>query len=445
MAPRTPPTDPGLSRRDFVLTSAGALAGAALAGTLARPAYAVGGSDTLRVGVIGCGGRGGGAVMQALRADKGAVLYAMADVFPERIESQFKSLTRALSSEENNTRVTPAQLDVPPDRRFSGFDGYQKVIDLCDVVLLATPPHFRPAPLKAAVERGRHIFCEKPVAVDAPGVRSVLETVELARQKKLALVSGHCWRYSARERETFGRLCEGGLGDIRATYTTYNADGWVEPKKRKDGWSDMEFQLRNWHYFAWLSGDHIVEQAVHSIDKNAWAMNGALPTRCTAVGGRQGRPDTPETGHVYDHFSATWEYASGARGFHMCRHFPGTPTDNSDYILGSDGICTINGWTKTHEITGKNPWKSTHPGNDMYQQEHDDLFAAIRAGKPINDGVWMTHSTLMAIMARMAAYTGQAVTWEQALNSKERLGPESYEFGEVPVPPVAIPGKTKFI
>ena len=440
----------GMTRRDFVKISSGLLAGSALGGPLLSPLRGMtvpGGSDRLRVGLIGCGGRGTGAALQALAADPGAVLYAMGDAFGDRLVGSLAQITGALGqpAEEGRRSGTLSQLDVAPERRFAGFDAYRRVIDECDVVLLTEPPHFRPAHLRAAVEAGRHIFCEKPLAVDAAGVRSALESSALAGEKGISLVSGFCWRYSTRERETMGRVHRGEIGPVRAVYTTYNAGGWIEPKPRKPEWSDTEFQLRNWHYFTWLSGDHIVEQACHSLDKIAWAMNGALPARCTAVGGRQTRPDTPETGNVFDHFSATFEYADGARAFHMCRHFPATPFDNSDYIMGAEGVCRIDGWTRTHEITGARPWRCESPANNMYQQEHDELFASIRAGAPMNDGVWACHSTLMAVMVRLAAYSGQTVTWEQALNSAEDLTPPSYEWGELPVAPVARPGLTKLV
>jgi predicted dehydrogenase len=188
----------------------------------------------------------------------------------------------------------------------------------------------------------------------------------------------------------------------------------------------------------------MVEQATHSVDKLSWAMNDELPTRCTAVGGRQVRPNTPEFGNIYDHFAVTYEFASGARGFHTCRHWPACPTDNSDYIMGARGTCTVNGWTDTHVITGENAWTCSSPRNDMYQEEHNQLFASIRAGKPINDGVWMSHSTLMSIMGRMAAYTGAVVSWEEAMNSQERLGPPDYGPEPYVWPPVAVPGQTKF-
>jgi predicted dehydrogenase len=447
---------PGMSRREFVKLSAGAVVAGALTGTVLGAAPARVGRGVLRVGLIGCGGRGTGAALQALAADPGCVLHAMGDAFAERIESSLGGIRGMLAEmgEEftlaGQTRRAPRaeQVDVPPERRFAGFDAHKRVIECCDVVLLAEPPHFRPRHLRAAVEAGRHVFCEKPVAVDSAGVRSVLQSAEMAKSNGLSLVSGFCWRYSTRERETIARVHAGAIGPVRAVYTTYNAQGFPEPRKRREGWSDMEFQLRNWHYFTWLSGDHIVEQACHSIDKIAWAMEDRTPLKCTAVGGRQSRPDPrefPETGNIFDHFSATYEYEDGARAFHMCRHFPETPFDNSDYIMGAEGVCRIDGWSRVHEITGPGAWKCEAPANHMYQQEHDELFASIRSGKPVNDGVWAAHSTLMAVMARMAAYTGQPVSWERALHSEEDLSPAEYEWGELPVSPVARPGYTKLV
>jgi predicted dehydrogenase len=300
--------------------------------------------------------------------------------------------------------------------------------------------------LRAAIEAGRHVFCEKPMAVDGPGVRSVLETAAMARAKRLAIVSGFCWRYAARERETMKRVHDGAIGDLRAVYTTYNAGGWVGHRPRDPAWSEMEYQMRNWHYFCWLSGDHLVEQACHSIDKMAWAVNGRLPLRCTAVGGRQVRDAIGEPGDCYDHFAVTYEFADGVRGFHMCRHIPNSPFDNSDVIYGTRGTCRINGWADEQVIEGENPWSCQTPKGDMYQQEHDDLFASIRAHGaegPVNDGAWMAHSTLMAIMGRMAAYTGQAVSWEQALNSTEELRPPAYAWGDAPVLKAPIPGVSR--
>jgi predicted dehydrogenase len=314
-----------------------------------------------------------------------------------------------------------------------------------DVVLLTTPPAFRPQHLRAAVEAGKHVFCEKPVAVDAPGVRSVLESARLAKEKGLALMSGFCWRYQDQMREAFARLAAGGVGEIRSIQTTYNTTGWVTPKPREAGWSDAEFQTRNWQYFHPLSGDHIVEQAVHAIDWIGWALGDRAPVRCWAVGGRQARPDVPETGNVFDHFAVTYEFEGGVRAYHMCRHWPNAPYDNTGLVSGSAGTMTIDPWNGRHVIEGERPWTGTASGNDMYQREHDELFSSIRSGRPVNDGAFMANSTMLAIMGRMAAYTGQAVTWEQAMGSREDLNPGAWSFGDRPTPSVAVPGTTRLI
>jgi predicted dehydrogenase len=358
------------------------------------------------------------------------VLWALGDVFPDRIETSLNNLTAH----------APERVQVPPQRRFSGFDGYRGVLESgVDMVILTTPPHFRPVQLRAALEAGKHVFCEKPVAVDATGVRSVLESAAMADARRLNLMSGFCWRYSYPERATYKRLHEGAIGDIVAMHTTYHT-GTLRQNSRRPEWSDMEWQLRNWFHFTWLSGDHIVEQACHAIDKINWAMQGRMPLRATALGGRQARRGA-ESGNVYDHFAVIYEYDGGVRCHHTCRQIDGCSNDNSDYIQGTRGRCFVNGWTPRHVIEGESPWSYEGPRRDMYQVEHDELFASIRGKAPrVNDGVSMAHSTLMAIMGRTAAYTGQTVTWEQALSASEDLTPAAYEFGPLPVAPVPIPG-----
>ncbi|MDX1951633.1 MAG: Gfo/Idh/MocA family oxidoreductase [Verrucomicrobiota bacterium] len=423
------------TRREFLKSSSVAAGTVALAPYLlsSRSIFAAN-SDTLKVGLIGCGGRGSGAAAQALAADKNVILTAMGDAFPDRLESSLKSL-----QQESRDRV-----HVTPEKRFTGLDAYQKVIDSgVDVVLLATPPGFRPAHLKAAIAAGKHVFCEKPMAVDGPGVRSVLESAEQAKQKKLSLVAGFCWRYNYGERAIMKQIHDGAIGDIRAIQTTYNT-GPIWVKKRMPGQTDVEYQLRNWYYFTWLSGDHIAEQAVHSIDKMSWAMRDVMPLRAMAHGGRQVRTGE-EFGHIYDHFSVVYEYENGARGYHFCRQQAGTANDNSDYIMGSRGIARIKAFGPL-EISGENPWRFRGERPDMYQVEHNELFASIRKGEPINDGVWMARSTLLAILGRMAAYTGQIITTEQALNSEEVLGPQHFDWNTpLPNPPVPMPGQTKFV
>ncbi|MCA9280484.1 MAG: Gfo/Idh/MocA family oxidoreductase [Phycisphaeraceae bacterium] len=436
MAPRS---DAGVTRRDVLLAGVAA-AGAGLVGPLAgralgQPASGLddrdGGQLALRVGLIGCGGRGTGAAIQSLGAESGTVLHAVGDVFPGRIESCLELVAQESDAE---------RIQVSEDRQFLGLDAYKHVIEACDVVLLCTPPGFRPLHLREAVDKGRHVFCEKPVAVDGPGVRSVLESARIAQEKNLALMSGFCWRYQNQCRETFTHLHNGGIGALRAIHTTYNTTGWVEPKPRQPEWSDIEFQLRNWHYFSWLSGDHIVEQAVHAIDWIHWAMQGQMPTRVTATGGRSTRPDLPETGNVWDNFAATFEYKGGLRAFHMCRHWPNTPSDNTAYFMGAEGYCAMNPWTQNHVVEGVRPWKGSAAANDMYQQEHDELFASIRGGTPINDGQRMAESTLMAIMARDAAYSGRVLTLDEALNSERSLGPTDIGWHEYKAPGVPKPG-----
>jgi predicted dehydrogenase len=435
-----------ISRRNFVAASAGALAGAPLAcatgggsgGVLAQSADLAphtAGNETIRVGLVGCGGRGTGAADEALRAEPNAVLVAMGDLFADRLAS---SLDHLQKSQDIGARVR-----VPDDARFTGFDAYKKVIAACDVVLLCSTPHFRPAHLKEAVAQSKHIFCEKPIAVDAPGVRSVLASVAEARQKKLSLVSGFCWRYSLPDQTSFGKVLSGDLGEITAIHTRY-LTGTLSLRERKPEWSDMETQLRNWYYYTWASGDHIVEQAVHSINKIAWAMNDETPVAATAVGGRQVRTG-PEFGNAYDHFAVVYEYKNGARGFHDCRQTDSCFNDNTDFIIGTKGTLFVNSWGPTHVIKGEKSWHwEGDAGTEKYLREHEVLFTSIRKGEAYNDGVQMANSTMMAILGRMCAYTGQRITWKEAITSKEDLTPERYEWGAVAVPPVAMPGKTRF-
>ncbi|MCH8210549.1 MAG: Gfo/Idh/MocA family oxidoreductase [Planctomycetes bacterium] len=420
-----------ITRRDFVRTTAAV----ASAGALIAPTWAyAGGDDTIRLGFIGCGGRGTSAAGQALSADPGVELVAMGDVFEDRLSSSHEHLQSKFGD----------RVDVPAERRFIGFDAYRKVIESdVDVVILTTPPHFRPAHLKAAIDAGKHVFCEKPMAVDATGVRSVLESAAQARRKGISLVSGFCWRYSAPNRASYAKIHDGAIGDVVSMHTTYHTNT-LGKQPRQDHWSDMEWQLRNWWHFTWLSGDHIVEQACHSIDWINWAMNGVMPIRATALGGRQVRKG-PESGNVYDHFSVIYEYENGARCFHTCRQMPNCSGDNTSYIMGTKGTCLINPWSPSCVIDGESPWRYEGDSPDMYQVEHNELFASIRSGQPMNDGIWMANSTMMAIMGRMAAYTGKTITWEEALYSPEDLTPPEYAFGDIAVGPVAMPGETEFL
>lgn len=370
---------------------------------------------------------------------------ALGDAFEDQANSRRNGLAQ---HPEVGSRVK-----VDDEHVFVGFDAYKKVIDACDVVLLATSPHFRPMHVAYAVEKGKHLFVEKPVATDAPGVRSIMASCELAEQKGLSVVSGLCYRYQFAKQETVRRIHEGAIGDIRTLQCTYNT-GELWHRGRKPEWSEMEYQMRNWLYFTWLSGDHIAEQHIHSLDKIAWVMDDVYPVKAVASGGRIKRTD-PQYGDAYDHFNTAYHWENGVVGFSSCRQMSGTSSDVSDYVYGTEGVANIqahryktdSGDSWRFRMPEEAKWK-LRPGrenDDMYQNEHDALFWAIRSGEPINNGEYMCKSTMMAIMGRMSAYTGQAITWEAAWNSTLDLSPPAYEWGDAPEPVVAIPGITKFV
>ncbi len=416
-------------RRDFLKTSAASAAAVSLATV---PFVHADGNEVLKVGLIGCGGRGTGAATNALKADPNVRLHAMGDTFQDRLNRSLATLRR--------DRAIVDKLDVPQERQFTGFNAYQQVINSgVDVVLMATPPHFRPQHIEAAVQAGKHIFAEKPVAVDGPGVRRVLAACRDAQRRNLSVVSGLCWRYHRGMRETFSRIHDGAVGDIVSMQCNY-LTGTLWVRQRQEGWSDMEWQVRNWLYFTWLSGDFNVEQHVHSLDKMAWAMGDQYPVRCYGLGGRQVRTGSVH-GHIYDHMATCYEYANGVKAFSYCRQQAGCYNEVKDYVMGAQGRVDVMG----HSITGANEWRyprgQARRDPSMYQLEHNALFNAIRTGNPINNGEYMAKSTLMGIMGRMACYTGGSISWDQALNSQEDLSPRAYEWGDVQVPPVAMPGR----
>ena len=421
------------TRRDFLKASAVAAGGLAVG-----EAGAQDGTDSrrLRVGLIGCGGRGTGAAAQALAADSNVRLVAMGDVFRDRLELSLETLKK---QEKVATKV-----EVPAENQFVGFDAYQKVIEKSDVVLLTTPPGFRPLHLKAAVDAGRHVFAEKPVAVDGPGVRAVLAACEEARRKKLAVVSGLCIRYSYGFQEIVKRIHEGALGRVRTLQANdFRGSIWVKP--RQAGQTEMEYQMRNWYYFTWLSGDFNVEQHVHMLDVCAWVMRGEYPLTAMGIGGRQQRTG-PEYGNIYDHHAVIYEWADGARLHAYCRQQTGLRGDISVQVAGEKGVGKLSEKNRGLVLETADRWIYDGVKNDIYQTEHDELFASIRRGQPINNGEYMCKSTLMAIMGRMATYTGQQITWEQAWNSKEHLVPSGYAWDAMPpASPIAVPGVTKFI
>lgn len=423
------------SRRTMLKTTVvGSTAAAVASNTfLSRSAHAAG-SDIIKVGLVGCGGRGNGAASNAMHADPGCRLTAMGDIFEKRLKLAQGVLKRDLKE----------QYQVKEDTSFTGFDACQKVIDSgVDVILLCTPPHFRPAQMAAAVKAGKHIFCEKPIAVDPVGVRSVMESSKIAADKGLSLVSGLCWRYDLGVKATMEQIMEKDkIGQVVSTQANYLASTlWL--RNREDDWTPMHEQIQNWLYYKWLSGDHIVEQFIHSLDKAIWLRRDVPPARCYGIGGRQVRTGN-DYGDVYDHFSVVYEWEDGTRTYAATRQMEGCFNETEDFIYGTEGTAKV----LAHEITGSSPWKYQYKGEgaqpNMYDLEHVALFKSIREGKPINNGDYMCKSTLMAIMGREACYSGKVITWDQAMKSDLVLAAPEYAWGPAPTPKVNNPGSYKF-
>ena len=426
-----------LSRRDFIKTSAAASMAAMLSGTAGVFAA---GSDKIRVGVIGCGGRGTGAAINCIESADGVEIVAMGDIFKDRLD---KSIIKIKEKHPNALKVTEAT-------SFSGFDAYKKVI-ACDVdmIIMAPPPQFRPMHLKAAIAAGKHVFMEKPVAVDAIGARSIIATSEIAERKGLAIVAGTQRRHQAHYLEIMKRIHNGDIGEVLAGQCYWNQAGlWLETaknnlaNKEKLGWSDMEYQIRNWLFFTWLSGDHIVEQHVHNIDIINWAAR-AHPIKAMGIGGREVRTG-PEFGNIFDHFAVEFEYPNGMRLLSMCRQTVGCQRLVAERVIGTKGSAYTDGANAS--IKGPNAYEYAGESTDPYVQEHTDLIASIRKGTPLNEGKRIAESTLTAIMGRTSAYTGRALSWDWMMNaSKLDLSPPKYEFGDLPVRPTSVPGKTQLI
>ena len=432
------PDASALSRRHFLRTSSGTLLAPAIitAATTLRAQQKADSSETIKIGLVGCGGRGSGAANQALSAyDKNSKLVAIADVQDTQIE---KALT-------NLKAIHQDRVDVSPEHRFTGLDGFQKLLALdIDVVILATPPGYRPLHLKAAVEAGKHIFTEKPMAVDAAGYHVAMEAVRKAREKKLNVVAGFCWRYDFARQEAFKRLHDGEIGDVVSAHHTYHT-GPVKPMPKADtrpaGMSDVEWQIRNWYNFSWLGGDGLVEQAVHSVDKLCWGMKDMAPIAAVGVGGRQIKA---EGGNIFDHFSVAYEFPGNIICHMASRQIPGCHGETNDVIAGTKGkllIGKVGGGEPM--IEGGKRWRWKGQKKDMYQVEHDVLFEAVRNGGYVDDSERMMNSTLVAILGRQACYTGKRITWEDMLASKDDLAPEetlkwgdSFDAGPVPLPGV---------
>ncbi len=428
------------SRRAFLKKSSTTAAGAAVLGGLniSRMAHAKG-SDQFKIALIGCGGRGTGAAIQALSTKANVKLVAMADAFGDMLDWSHDRIKKA----------KPDLVDVPKERMFVGLDAYKKAIDAgVDIVLICTPPGFRPMQFDAAVKAGKHIFMEKPLAVDGPGIRQIVETNKEAKKKNLLVAVGFHMRHERNRMETVKKLHDGAIGDIKFFRAYFNCNGvWVRP--RKPDQTEMQYQVLNWYYFNWLSGDHIVEQHVHDLDICNW-IKGEHPAKAQGMGGRQFRIGK-EYGEIFDHHSVEFEYADGTRLFSYCRHTPNCWNSFSQHAHGSRGEANMIGHGKIKIASeGKDPIKWRR-GTDGHQTEQDDLFAALLAGKPYNECDSSADSSMTAILGRMATYRGKVVTWKEAMDSKIDLTPESYAWDAAPGPqpgadglyPAAIPGSTK--
>jgi myo-inositol 2-dehydrogenase / D-chiro-inositol 1-dehydrogenase len=422
----------GASRRTFLKQATAAAVGTSLASRIASiPGAYAAGTDEIRIGLIGCGGRGTGAAVNALNSAPGVKLIAVADAFQDRLD-----LSRKILKQRAGDKV-----DIKDDHAFVGLDAYEKLLKTdVNYVILATPPGFRPIHIKAAVAAGKYVFGEKPVCVDSAGARSCLESYEEITKKGLGMVAGTQYRHFVPYIESIKRVQDGTIGKLVTGRCYYNTAG-LWSKEREPSWSDLEFQLRNWLYYTWLSGDHLVEQAIHNVDTLVWAFNGA-PVRAVAVGGRQTRTE-PIYGHIFDHFAIDYEFANGTHCLMMCRQQDGTDKKVANEFVGSKGTAFV---LPQYYIDGETPWKledtvSTDLGN-AYVQEHTDFINSIRAGKPLNELKQVTESSLTAILGREAAYTGKTVTYDEVLNAKQSLMPAKLEFGPMPVPPVPMPGQT---
>ncbi len=432
------------NRREFLKSSSLAAVGAGVLGGLGSlPGAYAASDDTIKIGLVGCGGRGTGAAGQAISTAGNVKLVAMGDAFADRLAHSLDELKRTPELQSKLDRI-----DVPPDRQFVGFDAYQKVLGAgIDLVVLATPPGFRPIHFEAAVNAGKHVFMEKPVAVDPTGVRQVLAAVEEAKKKNLGVGVGLQRHHDPRYIETIKRLQDGAVGDIHTARVYWNDRGvWVHHRKPDE--SEMTYQMRNWYYFNWLCGDHICEQHIHNLDVINW-LKGGYPVRAQGQGGRQFRVGK-EFGEIYDHHYVEFEYADGSRMFSQCRHMDHCTNNVSEHVQGTKGMADINdGFIKSATEEWRYKGRSANP----YQVEHDDLFASIRAGKPINEGEYGAKSSMTSILGRMCTYSGKMIEWNKAIESNLNLQPKEYSFqANPPVMPnsdgsyaIAVPGSSPVV
>lgn len=418
-----------VTRREFLKRSAAVAATATFAGLPAFHFAHAQGTDRLRIGLVGCGGRGTGAARDCLSSSEGLEMYALGDITVERA----KACRQNLADFGNKVNVSD-------DRCFGGFDAYQKVLGSgIDVILLCTPPGFRPLHFDAAVQAGKHIFAEKPIATCPAGVRKFMASAEAAAQKGLSVVAGTQYRHHEGYLEAMRRIFGGEIGTVKGGSVYYMATSpGVRP--RQPDWTDLHYQMNNWLFYTWIAGDQIVEQFVHNIDIMCWFMQGH-PIRAYGTGGRQVRVD-PAYGDVYDHFAIEYEFAGGGRVTAMCRQMDNTATRVDNRVIGTEGDAYLAQFTDFW-VKGKSNWTPGTDWKNPYVTEHKVLIESIRANRKVNEGRQVAESTLAAIMGRMAAYTGQVVSWDQAMNSKLNLMKDPTAFGPMPTDPVPMPGKTK--
>ncbi len=421
----------GLTRRKFIQSSAAAAAGVSALMRSGNFAYAAG-SDTLRVGVVGCGGRGTGAAVNAVEAAEGVEIYALGDLFEDRLDASRGRLKEHLGD----------RLNVTDERAFAGFDNYRHVID-SDVayVILAAPPGFRPPHFRYAMDAGKHVFMEKPSQVDVAGYHAILEAGAVADEKGLSVVAGTLYRRQPSFMDAVAEIHGGLIGEITSASAYYMTGPiWLRP--RLPGMSDMEWQCRNWYYFAWLSGDHIVEQFVHNLDVIQWVM-GSVPESALAMGGRLVRVD-PSYGHIYDHFSVEYAFPGDVRVEAKCRQFEGATGRVTNRIVGEKGVADLHPDSSIiRSRDGEVLFRRSEKGNNAYVVEHTDLIAAIRSGQPMNETRQIADSTMIAVLGRESAYTGQQLTWEDMLTADLDLAPPALAFGDLPDAPVPAPGRTR--
>jgi predicted dehydrogenase len=450
------PTNPG--RRDFVKTSTLAVGGALLLPNFLAAKAHIDGDDTIKVALVGCGGRGTGAALQALLTKQNVKLVAMADAFRDNLDEAYKVITSDdimdWTGAEGNVK---SRVAVPEEHKFVGFDAYKKAIPLADVVILTTPPGFRPMHFEECVKQGKHVFMEKPVAVDAPGIRRVLEAAEIAKQKKLNVIVGLQRHYQTVYRRWVEMIQAGAIGEVVTSHVYWNNDGvWVRgreefSKKAGRPLTEMEYQMRNWYYFNWLCGDHICEQHIHNLDVSNWVKN-AYPVRAHGMGGRQVRVGK-DFGEIFDHHFVEYEYEDGSRMFSQCRHQPGTMSRVTEMFQGTNGSAPQPGTLVTrsgHELFKHDSRNDPNP----YQVEHDELFEAIAKGQyKYADAENGAKATMTSILGRMATYSGQVVEWKDAMASNLSLMPQQFDWKAAP--PVlpgadgmyacAVPGVTKVL